>query len=244
MAITPLSFLTIHQIAERWNMDVLEVQQLLLTGKLMHAFLVSGPARIVRTIDHQEPEIHPLCSRGPLYLRLLVHAAAYHRDRYSWAFDDVQEVYECFADAVDRFRELSLLRLEERTSRGGWVLQFDMASTQIIGEDSFQLALRSLAETALISAATIADFERQQDISPLAGDEEATGRAFRDSRKQRCRAVAQILWERDVRATVPDLYHSEWIQRIACEGKPPSEKTFREWIKDLNPDRSRGRRAA
>jgi hypothetical protein len=32
------------------------------------------------------------------------------------------------------------------------------------------------------------------------------------------------------------------MQRIACEGKPPTEKTLREWIKDLNPNRAPGRR--
>lgn len=31
-------------------------------------------------------------------------------------------------------------------------------------------------------------------------------------------------------------------QRAACEGKPPTEKTLREWIKDLNLNRAPGRR--
>jgi hypothetical protein len=165
-------------------------------------------------------------------------------DRYVWPLADVHDVYECLRDGRDHSDELKSLCTSERINPTGWTLSFDTETTQIVGEDSFHIILQALRDATLVSVATVADFERLQELTPLPDAEQARARTRRDSRKHRCRAVAQVLWEKDSKATIPDLYRSEWIQRIACEGKPPSEKAFREWVKDLNPNRSPGRRVA
>jgi hypothetical protein len=59
--------------------------------------------------------------------------------------------------------------------------------------------------------------------------------------KIKCREVAQKLWEEGATITIADMIHKDAINKV-FDGKVYAEKTIRNWIKDLCPDRSPGRR--
>jgi hypothetical protein len=59
--------------------------------------------------------------------------------------------------------------------------------------------------------------------------------------KANCRAVAFKLWTEDPSITISEMILSDEIAR-ACEPRTYGEKTLREWIKDLCPNRAPGRR--
>ena len=69
------------------------------------------------------------------------------------------------------------------------------------------------------------------------------GKRLRKSQihKLNARAVAAELWERDPNITIAEMIISDEITN-ACEGKVYGEKTLRNWIKDLCPNRLPGRR--
>jgi hypothetical protein len=57
----------------------------------------------------------------------------------------------------------------------------------------------------------------------------------------KCSDVAQNLWDEDPNITIADMIFNDEIIE-ACNGKVYAEKTIRNWIKDLCPNRSPGRR--
>jgi hypothetical protein len=59
--------------------------------------------------------------------------------------------------------------------------------------------------------------------------------------KKQCRRVAKPLWEKYPTMTIADMILLDEISH-ACEGKVYTDKTLRNWIKDLCPDPSPGRR--
>jgi len=59
---------------------------------------------------------------------------------------------------------------------------------------------------------------------------------------ERCRAIAEYLWSKYPEATIADLIRSDDINKIGCEGRHYVDNTLREWIKNLCPDRTPGRR--
>jgi len=60
--------------------------------------------------------------------------------------------------------------------------------------------------------------------------------------KERCRAIAALLWSKEPEITIADMILRDEITVFGCEGKNYAEDTLRDWIKDLAPDRSPGRR--
>jgi hypothetical protein len=60
--------------------------------------------------------------------------------------------------------------------------------------------------------------------------------------KHRCRSLAEYFWEQDPDITKADMAQKPDLLEIACENKRYTSKTIEGWIKDLNPDRSQGRR--
>jgi hypothetical protein len=60
--------------------------------------------------------------------------------------------------------------------------------------------------------------------------------------KKQCRKVAKSLWKKNPTMTIADMIQRDEITIEACEGKAYKEKTIREWINDLCPDRAPGRR--
>jgi len=60
--------------------------------------------------------------------------------------------------------------------------------------------------------------------------------------KERCRAIAEYLWDKNPNTTIADVIRLDAINKIGCEGHLYGDKTLREWINDLCPDRTPGRR--
>jgi hypothetical protein len=60
--------------------------------------------------------------------------------------------------------------------------------------------------------------------------------------RERCRAIAELIWQSNPDITIEDMAYKDEINGIACEGKSYTPKAIREWIKDLCPNRKPGRR--
>jgi hypothetical protein len=60
--------------------------------------------------------------------------------------------------------------------------------------------------------------------------------------KERCRAVAELIWKSTPDITIDDMARKDEINGIACEKKDYTVDTIRTWIKDLCPNRAPGRR--
>jgi hypothetical protein len=60
--------------------------------------------------------------------------------------------------------------------------------------------------------------------------------------RARCRAITESIWKYHPDTTIADLAIHDDITGIACEGKLYAEKTIRDWVKDLCPNRDPGRR--
>jgi hypothetical protein len=60
--------------------------------------------------------------------------------------------------------------------------------------------------------------------------------------KERCRAIAALMWAKDPKFTIEDMISSDAINKYGCENKVYHEKTLRKWINDLCPNRNPGRR--
>lgn len=233
-------FWTFEQLADRWGMDHQDVQQLVLTRRLPQSFLLMGPARLVQGAPAHAH--HPLTAVGPAHTSLLAGGTLRLNGLLTWPLTHVERVYEFVVAGHDMPDSLRELCERERASPASWLIEFEAASTRTVGQDLMEIASAAFCNSAFVSTDALAAFEQSQGLIPQPEEQQSRARQARDTRKQRCRVVAQILWERDPTATVPDLYRSDWMQRIACEGKPPTEKTLREWIKDLNPNRAPGRR--
>jgi hypothetical protein len=60
--------------------------------------------------------------------------------------------------------------------------------------------------------------------------------------RERCRAIAELIWQSNSDITIEDMAKKDEIKRIGCENNGYTVKTIREWIKDLCPNRKPGRR--
>ena len=69
------------------------------------------------------------------------------------------------------------------------------------------------------------------------------GKKLRPNQKHKieCRKIASKIWENDPKVTIADMILRDEIAKV-CETKVYCETTLRNWIKDLCPDRSPGRR--
>ncbi|WP_167631599.1 hypothetical protein [Mariprofundus ferrooxydans] len=59
--------------------------------------------------------------------------------------------------------------------------------------------------------------------------------------KERCRAIAALLWSTHSDITIADMAVSDAITMYGCEEKNYSERVIQNWIRDLHPDPKRGR---
>lgn len=90
----------------------------------------------------------------------------------------------------------------------------------------------------------------EKELSPLAAakaekpsKKSATPRKLRPNQRHKisCRAEAKKLWKEDPSITIADMIRRDELNTV-CEGRVYTDKAMREWIKDLCPDRSGGRR--
>lgn len=72
--------------------------------------------------------------------------------------------------------------------------------------------------------------------------EDSSNMRLNQRHKERCRAIAEMLWEKHPEITIADMSLKNEIVKYGCEGKVYAEDTMRNWLKDLCPDRSPGRR--
>lgn len=223
---------TAEQVADRWGTNADYVQHLVFCRRLPQAYLISGLAKILLRNGGGRYELHPDTGDHPAQTRILVATNHSVRDLTIWPLTYVRRVYEFLPDGQTNSNELERRCEEARARRLDWRIEFRSFEVSVTGED-----------TCLIAFDDLLEFELANGIELKAEADQTRAYQARDARRHRSRALAQLLWERDRSATLPDVYQHEWIQRIACEGKPPTEKTFREWVKDLNPDRSPGRRS-
>ena len=73
-------------------------------------------------------------------------------------------------------------------------------------------------------------------------DDNSTKKLRRNQRHRiECRKVAEIIWKNNPSLTIVDMIGREEIL-LACEHESYDDKTMREWLKDLCPNRLPGRR--
>lgn len=231
MALRERHVFSIERIADRWHVDVAYVHELVYTRQLPQAFLISGPARLLIRDGSGPLSQHPAPRLEPVWARLLVSRPHTMPTDYRWSLSQVRRIYEFVAD--DRFGRLSLQQYcdHDRAKSLGWAVEFDQDRSLVDGHD------RSLVELG-----DLLEFEAANRIGHASTKERAESGRLRDSRMQRCRVAAAIVWKNDSKSTLPQVFRHQWVQELACEGRPPTEKTFREWVKDLNPNRNPGRR--
>ncbi len=60
--------------------------------------------------------------------------------------------------------------------------------------------------------------------------------------RQRCRGVAALLWDALPSIKITRMAEKEELYKFGCEGTAYKKETIQNWIKDLCPNRSPGRR--
>lgn len=222
---------TLERIAARWRVEVDRVTELVYSRQLPQAFVISGPARLLILNASGSVEPHPDPRLPAARARLIVSTFHSMPDPLSWPLSRVRRIYE-FA-AGDSFGRLSLLQycIHDDARGLGWSIQFDPIAATLDGN-----------EYALVELNDLLEFERLWQIGPTLEQPRKHSGKVRDTRRQRCRVAAEIIWRNDPQFTLTQVFRHESVQLVACEGKPPTEKIFREWVKDLNPNRKPGRR--
>jgi len=86
-----------------------------------------------------------------------------------------------------------------------------------------------------------AEIERYEQVAQRDGASARPGRAS-DFHRERSRAIATLIWEREPELTIESLLGRDEMTRIAQESVKYTAKTVRGWIKDLCPNRKPGRR--
>ena len=89
-----------------------------------------------------------------------------------------------------------------------------------------------------------------QDIEPIKEDQNGKNQVYKKERRKnkiqiimvKVREKAIELWQKDPTITIADIFVSNEISELAVRkyGEIFVEKTIRDWIKDLCPDRSPG----
>ena len=84
----------------------------------------------------------------------------------------------------------------------------------------------------------------QDHIHPLFNNKSTKIRELKTTqrRKERCRAIAELLWKENQNITIADMICKDQITKIGCEETKYGEKVLRDWIKNLCPNRNPGRR--
>jgi hypothetical protein len=231
MALSERQVFSIDQISARWGVDSDYVLNLVLTRQLAQALMLFGPARLLMTDGSGAHRPHPDTAVLPFQTGILVSTLETMPNPWVWPLAQVIRVYE-FSGAGPAGRlSLQQFRDNDLARTLGWVIAFEENKTTVVGRD-----------TMIVSYDDLSGYEATNGIDPTRTNGSHLARHTRDARKQRCRVVAEILWRRDQAATLVDIFRHEWIQLVACAGRHPTEKTFREWVKDLNPNRKPGRR--
>lgn len=74
------------------------------------------------------------------------------------------------------------------------------------------------------------------------GEQQPSYERLSSMHRNRCRTLAESLWVEHPAMTISEMTRRDEIKQTGCERKEYSEKAIRNWIKDLCPNRSPGRR--
>lgn len=231
MALPECSVFTIEQIASRWRVDR-EYVRLLVEGRsLPQAYIIHGPARILLPASTGGLQPHPQTLAKPFHTWVTVSTLHSVPSLTRWPLRSIIRVSDYSGPLEPSGPSLLQFRRFDKMLNLGWILDFNSHETAIAGRDALLVAIEDLKQ-----------FELANNIGTRRRPNPQENHALRDTRMQRCRVIAELLWRRDRNATLVDVYRHEWTQKVACAGHPPAENTFREWVKDLNPNRKPGRR--
>lgn len=82
----------------------------------------------------------------------------------------------------------------------------------------------------------------QAELRPEEKEDQTKSLLDSQRHRERCRAIAALLWSQDPNITIKDMSYCDEIATYGCEKKVYNENTLRDWIKDLCPNREPGRR--
>jgi hypothetical protein len=146
----------------------------------------------------------------------------------------IAKLTERWGCSLDELRDLivsgtlSLAMLDDKATPPSWV-RFDLK--QAIGE----LGLFGLCYDNRV---LLEDVERLETVAA----EEKVHERNSNRHRERCRAIAALLWEKEPTRTIEDMILAPEILRFGQEGVGYINDTVRDWIKDLCPNRKPGRR--
>lgn len=158
------------------------------------------------------------------------------------------EVVDTLRWLVDRFGVESFFG-REVVDRGGWIRDPDDGISEILYRLHTGVPDGALFDRLTVRADVVYELCIEDGVTPPSfwfpehAESPAGGLAPRGSQEDRirCRTLAAVLWEDDPTLTAVQVIEHPWIKRHG-NGALYKNATIRRWIKDLNPDRSPGRR--
>lgn len=183
------------------------------------------------------------------FIQRLEHELAIHDDT-AWNLGGYERV-----EIIARHIEPLQLRIQSyRTycyslNGPGWS-GFQLPADQDLSRHYIQVLLNSYYHRDEVYKRLSPQSEPVPDQEPVqptrVGDQfqvEVKGRNLRPDQRHKidCRAVAQKIWAESPETTIEGMIRSDEVSN-ACEGIVYGEKTIRNWIKDLCPNRRPGRR--
>lgn len=221
-------FLTVEQVADRWGKYADHVHQLVVTRKIPQAFLLDGRANVCQVGTDGRPTPIPRGAPKGDRLRVLVTTIRTNDDLYCWPLAQILHVYEAPLDGyIDAWNLLNEARKERENKKTSAFVVFERNATAMHGDKS----------QFLIAREDVEKFERKYGQVEKSPQEQEASRQKRNTRMIRCQAIADLIWKSDPSATLEDVLKDERIVRIACDGKPPSIRTFQDWMKGRNPNK-------
>jgi hypothetical protein len=86
------------------------------------------------------------------------------------------------------------------------------------------------------------EIERYESARQPVGADRTPPQRDSHRHRERCRAIAALLWEQDPKETIESMISRPELTRFGQEDSSYKPETVRNWIKDLCPDRAPGRR--
>jgi hypothetical protein len=183
------------------------------------------------------------------FIQRLEHELAIHEDT-AWNLlgDDRDELIANHIDPLQRRIHGYRLYLESLNG-AGWQ-DFELPADQDLSRHFIQVLLNSLYRRDEVygrlspEPEPVPDQEPAQPVKVVDQVQVAVkGRKLTPEQRHKIdsRAAAQKIWSESPEMTIQDMIQRDEIAN-ACEGVVYGEKTIRNWIKDLCPDRKPGRR--
>ncbi|MEG3640698.1 hypothetical protein [Magnetococcus sp. PR-3] len=224
MPLPPKQFYTIKEVAERWRCSENDLLSYGMEGKLELSIWVPHCHVELSCIEEDSDGQHYNIPFETRYMHGLLPLS--EKDIGTlWSYGQVDVTY--LKDTEDGHQRL--------------IRHYSMPGLEYQCDDAIEVVMDMLK----LSGDEIRQFEKKhlnQSVSqsPVeAANEEPL--SLRERHHERTVAIAQYLLSLDPYTPATKLFSSEAITKIACEGKPYSERTYRRWLKPIMPERKRGR---